>query len=217
MYTLATILAILCVNPCVLVDSNLAINAIQRFASAFTVEPVTATTCKTMTLGFFRNSVRFAHAELKDWSYERDGIVRFDTMAGNWFSIKCEALVSPFKFTKVVYRYTELWDEVPNWFHGNYTTLPDGVELNLIGVHFVPNGTELNAEWVNDIEVIYKGSYTVRESLLDSLKPISERYNSFGEFGFSCRKATLKDALLLARDRDEKDFIKWYIRDRNSH
>lgn len=214
MFTLATILSVLCVNPCVLVDSNLAINAIQRFASAFTVEPVNDV--KLMTLGFFRNSVRFAHAQLKNWAYEGNGIVRFDTLAGNWFRIKCNALVSPFKFTKVVYRYTELWDEVPSWFHGNYTTLPDGVELNLIGVHFIPEGTELNAEWVNDIEVIYKGNYTVRESLLDSLKPISERYNSFGEFGFSCRKATLKEALLLARDRDEKDFIKWYIRDRNA-
>lgn len=215
MFSLATILSLLCVNACTLVDSNLAANALSRFSSAFTVEPVPATTCKTMTLGFFHNSVRFAHAELKDWVYEGNGIIKFDTIAGNWLSIQCSALVSPFKFIKVVYRYTELWDEVPSWFHGNYTILPDGVELNLIGVSFVPEGESV--DWCHSFDVIYKGDYTVRESLLDALKPISERYNSFGEFGFSCRKATLKDALLLARDRDEKDFIKWYIRDRNNH
>lgn len=218
MYTLATILAILCVNPCVLVDSNLAINAIQRFASAFTVEPVNDV--KLMTLGFFRNSVRFAHAQLKNWAYEGNGIVRFDTLAGNWFRIKCNALVSPFKFTKVVYRYTELWDEVPSWFHGKAVDMGGVYELHLTDSFFVPDG-EWNKEQdacVDSLkeegDFIFKGEVTIRESLLEALKPIAKRYNSYGEFGFSARRETKREAMSLATNRDEKDFIRWYLMSR---
>ena len=125
--------------------------------------------------------------------------------------------MNTFKFIKVVYRYTEVWGEIPDWYHGSANHIDGGYELRLVDIYFVPNN-KWNKEWEQWVRslkkegnFIYKGEYLVRESLLEEINPLRERYNSQGEFGFRARQKIKQEALSLARDKEEKDFIRWYI------
>ena len=122
-----------------------------------------------------------------------------------------------YTFTKIVYRYTEIWEEIPDWYYGKYDEVSGGYELHLIKSTFIPDGKwdEEKDQWVRSLKdeaaLIYKGEYIVRESLIDEVNPIRKRYNSYGEFGFRARREAKREALSLARDKAEKDFIRWYI------
>lgn len=169
-------------------------------------------------LAFSREGVTFMKIKVDRWTVD-NGVVKFTTPKGNQISLASPSLVNPFRFTKVVYHYTEIHNEIPEWYHGSASFCPQhgGYELNLVDSFFVPDG-EWNEEYQREVaslkdegNFIYKGEYLVREELLDKMQYYHRKYNSYGEFGFSSRKAAKKEALLLARDRNEKDFIRWYL------
>lgn len=214
MYTLIQILALL-IDAVTFVDSNgipdhcLAQLEEKFFVGAFNINE--------NILAFSRNGSIFMKVKVDSWLVN-NGVVKFTTPRGNWISLANNALVNPFRFTKVVYRYTQICEEIPEWYHGSAEFVPDGgYELHLIDSAFIPDGKwdEKQEQWVASLKdegnLIYKGEYLVRESLLDEIKPLRERYNSYGEFGFRARRETKKEALNLARDKWEKDFIRWYI------
>ena len=165
---------------------------------------------------FLRNGETLKKMKVSSWEVA-NGTVRLITPTGKWCLLRCPALVNPFKFTKVVYRRTELHDEIPSWFHGKAVDMGGVYELHLTDSFFVPDG-KWNKEQDACVDTlkeegdfIFKGEVTIRESLLDALKPIAKRYNSYGEFGFSARRETKREAMSLATNRDEKDFIRWYL------
>ena len=215
MYTLIQILALL-IDAVTFVDSN---GIPDRYLAQLVEEKffVGAFNINENILAFSRNGSIFMKVKVDSWSVN-DGVVKFTTPRGNWISLANNALVNPFRFTKVVYRYTKIWEEIPEWYHGSAEFVPDGgYELHLIDSAFIPDGKwdEKQEQWVASLKdegnLIYKGEYLVRESLLNEIKPLRERYNSYGEFGFRARRETKKEALNLAHDKWEKDFIRWYI------
>ena len=215
MYTLIQILALL-IDAVTFVDSN---GIPDRYLAQLVEEKffVDAFNINENILAFSRNGSIFMKVKVDSWSVN-NGVVKFTTPRGNWISLASNTLVNPFRFTKVVYRYTQIWEEIPEWYHGSAEFVPDcGYELHLIDSAFIPDGKwdekqeQLVASLKDEGNLIYKGEYLVRESLLNEIKPLRERYNSYGEFGFRARKETKKEALNLARDKWEKDFIRWYI------
>lgn len=165
---------------------------------------------------FVRNGIPFMKLKVDSWAIF-NGMVKFTTPKGNWCLLKAPGLVNPYKFTKVVYRYCKYYDSIPLWFHGDATLVGDVYELHLTSSYFIPDG-KWNEESDDAVEAlkeegnfIYKGEVTIRGDLLEALKPIAKRYNSFGEFGFRARRETKQEAMKMATNRDEKDFIRWYL------
>ena len=106
MYTLIQILALL-IDAVTFVDSN---GIPDRYLAQLVEEKffVGAFNINENILAFSRNGSIFMKVKVDSWSVN-NGVVKFTTPRGKWISLANNALVNPFRFTKVVYRYTQIW------------------------------------------------------------------------------------------------------------
>lgn len=146
-----------------------------------------------------------------------NGYCYFVTESGHKYQFTHYDTAIGTKYLKVVYRDTQCYDYLPNWYHGKYEEEESyGIKfytIHPISSYFVKAE---DASFINNSDEDFIKSYyiTVDHDTLSKLNEYKKKVEDSNEFDFSYRKRVRNEAhniLNPSNNRDKKDFIRWYL------
>lgn len=150
-----------------------------------------------------------------------NGYCYFLTENGHKYQFTTYDIAKGVKYLKVVYRDTQGYDYLPDWYHGKYEEEENELGwksyiIHPISSYFVKAENASSAN-ISDKNVVKSYYITVNHDMLAKLNEYKKKLEDSGEFDFSYRKRVRNEAhniLNPTNDRDKKDFIRWYLASR---